>query len=78
MSAVFGLEFIYNQIKRLFIGIKFFFIRIRYILAPGSKWSCATSFKPGISFDFNDNFNVNNDLSNQQYATTYSFINLFK
>jgi hypothetical protein len=27
MSTVFGLELIYNQIKKLFIGIKFLFIR---------------------------------------------------
>jgi len=33
MSTVFGLELIYNQIRRLLIGIKFLFIRIRYVLA---------------------------------------------
>jgi hypothetical protein len=33
MSTVFGLKLIYNQIKRLFTGIKFLFIQIRYVLA---------------------------------------------
>jgi hypothetical protein len=34
MSTVFGLELVYIQIKRLFIGIKFLFIRIRKVLTP--------------------------------------------
>jgi hypothetical protein len=34
MSTGFGLELIYNQIKRLFTGIKFLFIRTRHVLAP--------------------------------------------
>ena len=61
MSTVFGLKLIYNQIKRLFTGIKFLFIRIRYVLESRQQVDLCDELQArDFVFYFNDNFNVNN------------------